>query len=156
MAALLLLTATRLVDFKRVGYVIRASRVDASVVAATALSAIVFGLDLAIIIGVMLSILLFVPRAKIKSAELVVDDGDVVRERLASEPSNPGFVLYDLEGELFFGAGPELEKIFHRIQKEATGAQIKHILLRLKRVRNPDMVSLEHLEHVLRLCAPAA
>ena len=151
LAALLLLTAVRLVDFRRVGYAIRASRVDAGVVAATALSAIAFGLDLAIIIGVAVSIVLFVPRAaKLKAAELVVDDDDVVRERLPSEPSNPGFLLYDLEGELFFGAGPELEKILHHIQEQATSAQIKHILLRLKRVRNPDMVSLEHLEHFLK------
>ena len=151
LAALLLLTAVRLVDFRRVGYAIRASRVDAGVVAATALSAIAFGLDLAIIIDVAVSIVLFVPRAaKLKAAELVVDDDDVVRERLPSEPSNPGFLLYDLEGELFFGAGPELEKILHHIQEQATSAQIKHILLRLKRVRNPDMVSLEHLEHFLK------
>jgi sulfate permease, SulP family len=151
LAALLLLTASRLVDFKRVGYAIRASSVDAGVVAATALSAIAFGLDLAIIIGVALSMVLFVPRAaKIKAAELVVDDNDVVRERLPSEPSNPGFLLCDLEGELFFGAGPELEKILHRILQQAAGTQVKHILLRLKRVRNPDMVSLEHLEHFLK------
>jgi sulfate permease, SulP family len=151
LAALLLLTASRLVDVGRVAYAVRASRLDAGVVAITALSAVAFGLDLAIIIGVALSILLFVPRAaKIKAAELVVDDHDVVRERLPKEPPNDGFLLYDLEGELFFGAGPELEKVLHGIQAQARHLQIKHVLLRLKRVRNPDMVSLEHLEHFLK------
>ncbi|MDR3465787.1 MAG: SulP family inorganic anion transporter [Xanthobacteraceae bacterium] len=151
LAALLLLTASRLVDVRRLVYAVRASRVDAGVVLITALSAVAFGLDLAIIIGVALSILLFVPRAaKIRAAELVVDDDDVVRERLPSEPSNRGFLLYDLEGELFFGAGPELEKMLHRIQQQADGMEVKHILLRLKRVRNPDVVSLEHLEHFLK------
>ncbi len=151
LAALLILTASRLVDVRRVAYAVRASRLDAGVVAITALSAVAFGLDLAIIIGVALSILLFVPRAaKIKAAELVVDDYDVVRERLPSETSNHGFLLYDLEGELFFGAGPELEKVLHRILLQAHSAQVMHILLRLKRVRNPDVVSLEHLEHFLK------
>jgi SulP family sulfate permease len=151
LAALLLLTATRLVDVRRLVYAVRASRVDAGVVLITALSAVAFGLDLAIIIGVALSILLFVPRAaKIRAAELVVDDDDVVRERLPSEPSSRGFLLYDLEGELFFGAGPELEKILHRIRQQADALAVKHILLRLKRVRNPDVVSLEHLEHFLK------
>jgi SulP family sulfate permease len=151
LAALLLLTASRLIDLNRVIYAIRASRMDAFVVVITALSALAFGLDLAIIIGVALSILLFVPRAaKIRAVELVVDDHDVVRERLPTEPSNPEFLIYDLEGELFFGAGPELEKVLHRIEQQADSAKIQHILLRLKRVRNPDVVSLEHLEHFLK------
>ncbi|MBR1222190.1 SulP family inorganic anion transporter [Bradyrhizobium sp. U87765 SZCCT0131] len=151
LAALLLLTASRLVDVTRVVYAVRASRLDASVVAITALSAVAFGLDLAIIIGVALSILLFVPRAaKMRAVELIVDDYDVVRERLSSEASNDGFLLYDLEGELFFGAGPELERILHRIKEQAGSAHVRNILLRLKRVRNPDVVSLEHLEQFLR------
>jgi SulP family sulfate permease len=151
LAALLLLTAARLVDVRRVAYAVRASRLDASVVGITALSAVAFGLDLAIIIGVALSILLFVPRAaKIKAAELIVDENEIVRERLPPESPNPGFLLYDLEGELFFGAGPELEKVLHGIGQQARQLQVEHVLLRLKRVRNPDVVSLEHLELFLK------
>jgi sulfate permease, SulP family len=151
LAALLLLTAARLIDLKRVSYTLRASRMDAGVVIVTALSAVVFGLDMAILIGVALSILLFVPRAaKMKIVELVVDKNDVVRERLSSDSSDSGFLLYDLEGELFFGAGPELERTFLEIQNRAEDSASRHILLRLKRVRNPDVVSLEHLEHFLK------
>jgi sulfate permease, SulP family len=151
LAALLLLTAARLIDLKRVSYTLRASRVDAGVVIATALSAVVFGLDAAILIGVALSILLFVPRAaKMKIVELVVDKDDVVRERLPGDSDDSGFLLYDLEGELFFGAGPELERTFREIQSRAEASASRHILLRLKRVRNPDVVSLEHLEHFLK------
>jgi sulfate permease, SulP family len=151
LAALLLLTAARLIDFKRVSYTLRASQMDAGVVIVTALSALVFGLDAAILIGVALSILLFVPRAaKMRTAELFVDNDDVVRERLPSDRGDPGFLLYDLEGELFFGAGPELERTFVEIQRQAKASASRHILLRLKRVRNPDVVSLEHLEHFLK------
>jgi SulP family sulfate permease len=151
LAALLLLTAARLIDFKRVSYTLRASRVDAGVVVVTALSAVAFGLDMAILIGVVLSILLFVPRAaKMRTVELVVDKDDVVRERQPGDSGNPGFLLYDLEGELFFGAGPELERTLDAIQSQAGKESVRHILLRLKRVRNPDVVSLEHLEHFLK------
>jgi sulfate permease, SulP family len=151
LAALLLLTAARLIDLKRVSYTLRASRMDAGVVIVTALSAVVFGLDAAILIGVALSILLFVPRAaKMKIVELVIDRENVVRERLPSDSNEPGFLLYDLEGELFFGAGPELEHRFLEIQRQAKDETTQHILLRLKRVRNPDVVSLEHLEHFLK------
>jgi sulfate permease, SulP family len=151
LAALLLLTASRLIDFKRVVYTLRASRMDACVLVVTALSAIVFGLDQAILIGVALSILLFVPRAaKLKTSELVVDDDEVVREKLSTDPPNAGFLIFDLEGELFFGAAPELERTFARIERQAQQEQIHHVLLRLKRVRHPDVVSLEHLEHFLK------
>lgn len=151
LAALLLLTATRLIDVKRLGYALRATRMDAGVVVVTALSAIAFGLDQAILIGVALSILLFVPRAaRLKATELVVSDGDVVRERLPSDAPNSGYIVYDLEGELFFGAGPELERVFEELLARAHGEGPRHILVRLKRVRNPDMVSLEHLEHFVK------
>jgi sulfate permease, SulP family len=151
LAALLLLTAVRLVDFKRIAYTLRASRMDAGIVIVTALSALAFGLDQAILIGVALSILLFVPRAaKLKATELVIDDQNVVREKLPADPPNDGYLIYDLEGELFFGAAPELDRTFAHIKRRAQAEGIEHVLLRLKRVRNPDVVSLEHFEHFLK------
>jgi SulP family sulfate permease len=150
LAALLLLTAARLIDVRRIATTFRASRINASVICVTALSAVAFGLDQAILIGVALSILLFVPRAaKLKVSELLVDTDEVVRERLPSDPPHPGYLLFDLEGELFFGAAAELERIFHDIERRAVDKELHHVLLRLKRVRNPDMVSLEHFEHFL-------
>jgi SulP family sulfate permease len=151
LAALLLLTACRLLDFKRIAYTFRASRMDAAVVVVTAVSALAFGLDLGILIGVALSILLFVPRAaKLKVTELVVDPDNVVREMLATDRPNLGYVIYDLEGELFFGAAPDLDRTFASIEARAQQRNADHVLLRLKRVRNPDVVSLEHFEHFLK------
>jgi SulP family sulfate permease len=151
LAALLLLTAARLIDFKRLAYTFRASRMDAAVVIVTAVSALAFGLDLGILIGVALSILLFVPRAaKLKVTELVVDPDNVVREMLPADRPNIGYVIYDLEGELFFGAAPDLDRTFAEIEARTHQRNANHVLLRLKRVRNPDVVSLEHFEHFLK------
>ncbi len=151
LAALLLLTAARLIDLKRLVYTIQATRMDACILIATTLTGLAFGLDQAILIGVALSILLFVPRAaKLKATELVVDAGDVVRGRHPADPPNAGFLMYDLEGELFFGAAPELDRTFARIERQARDEGVRHVLLRLKRVRNPDVVSLEHFEHFLK------
>jgi SulP family sulfate permease len=151
LAALLLLTATRLIDPKRLIYTMRASRPDAGVLVATMVAAITFGLDMAILVGVALSILLFVPRAaKLKVVELVVDRDDVVRDRLPADPSPAAFLLYDLEGELFFGAGAELQHCLSDIMRRTEAAGLHHVILRVKRVRNPDVVCLEQLEHFLR------
>ena len=73
-----------------------------------------------------------------------------MRERLPSDPPNPGLILIDLEGELFFGAAPELERDLDAVLKRATAEDAHYIVLRLKRVRNPDMVCLERFEHFLR------
>jgi sulfate permease, SulP family len=151
LAALLLLTAARLIDLKRIAYTFRASRMDASIALVTAASALAFGLDQAILIGVALSILLFVPRAaKLKTVELVVDEDEIVRERLPSDPDDAGFLLFDLKGEVFFGAAPELERTFAEIRRRAHRKAVRHVLVRIKRMRNPDVVSLEQFEQFLR------
>lgn len=151
LAGLLLLTAIRLIDLHRLVYTLRASREDAALVAITAVSGIAFGLDAAILIGVALSILLFVPRAaKLKAAELVVTPERVVRERVPDDPPCAALLLIDLEGELFFGAAPELDRHLRAIERRAGVEAIGHVVLRLKRVRNPDVVCLERLECFLR------
>ena len=151
LAALLLLTAARLIDLKRLAYTMRASRMDAGIVVATAASAIAFGLDDAILIGVALSVALFVPRAaKLKVAELVIDASDVVRERRRTDHVDEEFVLFDLQGELFFGAAPELQRTLPHIRAVVEQRHVSHVLLPLKRVRTPDVVSLEQFEQFLK------
>jgi SulP family sulfate permease len=73
-----------------------------------------------------------------------------VRERQAGDRSTAPFILYDLEGELFFGAAPELDRCFDDIIKRSETEPLRHVILRVKRVRNPDVVCLERLEHFLR------
>ncbi|MFV8318484.1 MULTISPECIES: SulP family inorganic anion transporter [unclassified Mycobacterium] len=152
LAGLLLVTAARLVDFKRLIYTLKASRYDAGLVVVTALTGIAIDLDKAVLLGVILSILLFVPRAaKLKATELIVTPERVVRERVRGDEPDASTVIYDLEGELFFGAAPELDRhladLTHRIEAEDQG---KIVILRLKRVRHPDVVCIERIEHFLR------
>jgi SulP family sulfate permease len=150
LAGLLLVTAVRLVDWKRLSYAMRASRYDASLVLVTAFSAIFISVEFSILIGVALSILMFVPRAALlRWTELVVSSDRVVRERLPEDQACTAMMLYDLEGELFFGAAPELDRCFDHLKRRAKDENIHFVLLRLKRTRNPDMVSLERFDHFL-------
>jgi sulfate permease, SulP family len=151
LAGLLLVTAARLIDLDRLRYAFRASRYDAGLVLATASAALFIGVEFSILIGVALSVLLFVPRAaKLKASELVVSPERVVRERLPEDPPCTALILYDLEGELFFGAAPELDRYLSALGLRARAQGIGFIVLRLKRVRNPDVVCLERIEHFLR------
>lgn len=151
LAGLLFVTAARLIDLKRLGYAIRASRYDAGLVAATAVSALAIGVEFSILVGVALSILLFVPRAaKLKASELIVTEEGVVRERVKTDPPARNLIVLDLEGELFFGAAPDLEHALGHALSRARSEGIGQIVVRLKRVRHPDAVSLEVIEQFLR------
>jgi SulP family sulfate permease len=148
---LLLVTAVRLVDFERLRYTLRASRYDAGLVVITMLAALLIGVEFSILIGVALSILLFVPRAaKLKVTELVVSPEGVVRERQLADPSCTAVAVWDFEGEFFFGAAPDLDRYFDRVKKRVQQQEVRYLILRFKRVRNPDVVCIERLEHFLR------
>ena len=150
LAGLLVVTAARLIDIPRLRYAFAATKFDAGLVVITALVAIFVGVEYSILAGVLLSMALFIPRASVlKSKELVVSPERVVRERLPGDPPNPDLILIDLEGELFFGAAPELERDLDDLLKRAAADRAHYIVLRLKRVRNPDMVCLERIEHFL-------
>ena len=151
LAGLLMVTAVRLVDWKRLTYAVRASRYDAGLVAVTAFSAVFISVEFSILIGVALSILMFIPRAStLRVSELVISNDRVLRERQPEDAPCSALLLYNLEGELFFGAAPELDRIFNQIRRRVDDEGIRFVLLRLKRTRNPDMVCLERFDHFLR------
>ncbi len=151
LAGLLFITAARLIDWKRLGYAVRASRFDAGLVLVTALAAVFISVDESVLIGVALSILLFVPRAsRLSLRELVVTAERFVRARQPGDERAGAVLIYDLEGELFFGSAPELERSLDHIAREAARADAKCLVLRLRRTRNPDVVAAEYLEHFLR------
>jgi SulP family sulfate permease len=151
LAGLLLVTAARLVDWKRLSYAMRATRYDAGLVLITAFAAVFVSVEFSILIGVALSVILFGPRAsRLKVSELVITGEGVVRERLPGDARSPDLIIHDLEGQLFFGAAPELERFFDRLEERLRSGGIRFVVLRLKRTRNPDMVCLERIEHFLR------
>jgi SulP family sulfate permease len=113
---------------------------------ATAFSAIAINIEFAILIGTAISIAWYVTRAsKLKFAELIVTPERVARARISSDPESQGVLIYDFEGELFFGAAPDFERYLEKAAEKAESRGIKYIVLRLKRVRNPDAVALEVL-----------
>jgi len=151
LAGLLFLIAARLIDWKRLRYALRASSFDTALVLVTAFSAVFISVEFSILIGVALSILLFVPRAaRLRATELTVTAEGLVRERLADDPPATELLIYDFEGEMFFGAAPELDRYFDEITQRTRKEGIHYLVLRVKRTRNPDVVLLERLERFLR------
>jgi sulfate permease, SulP family len=150
LAGTILVTVWRLVDRQRLWYCLRATRFDAGIALATMAAALLISIEFSILIGVFVSFLFYVPRAaRLRGTELVVGPEQVVRERQPDDPSCTRMALFSLEGEFFFGAAPELDEYLVELGRRVDqGAQV--VVLRLKRVRNPDMVCLERLERFIK------
>jgi SulP family sulfate permease len=149
LAGILLVTAAGLMDRRRLLRTLRASRFDAGLVLTTALAAVLVSVEFSILIGVTLSILMFVPRAaRLKATELAVGPDRLLRDRQPGDPPCSRQVLLDLEGELFFGAAPDLDRYLLDLGERAKKG-LRVIILRVKRTRNPDIVCMERLQHFM-------
>ena len=141
-----------MVDWRRLVYHVRASRFDAAVEGITALEAIGISIEFCVLIGVFLSFMLAVPRAgRMLLTEFVVCSDGVIRERLDGEPPNPQILIFGFEGDIFFGAAAAVEGHFETIEGRIS-RDTKVVVLRMKRVRNPDAVGMHLLdEHIQRI-----
>jgi SulP family sulfate permease len=150
LAGVLIWTAWRIVDRPRLLFCLHATRFDAGLAIATALSAVFLSIEFSILIGTALSFLFYVPRAaRLRATELVVSPERVVRERRPDDPKCPRLVVMSFEGELFFGAAHELGEHLAELRRRVeAGARV--IVLALKWARNFDMVCLERLQNFLK------
>jgi SulP family sulfate permease len=149
LAGILVLTAWKMVDRHALLYHVRATRFDAAIVWTTAFAAIAISVEFCVLIGVFMSFMLAVPRAgRMLLTEFVLTPDGGVHERLPQDEVCSRMLIFGLEGELFFGATGNLELHFQAIENRITDTT-RVIVLRMKRVRNPDAVGLTLLEGFL-------
>lgn len=146
LAGILIVTSVRMVDWKALAFHLKATYFDRVIVVATAVSAVAISVEFCVLIGVFLSFALAVPRAgRMLVTEFIVnkDDG-LIHERLPDDAVETRVLVFGLEGELFFGSNTALERhldhVLERIQPDT-----KFIVLRVKRLHNPDAVGLHQL-----------
>jgi SulP family sulfate permease len=146
LAGILMLSSWRLVDRPQLMYYLRTTRFDRWIVILTAVSAVAVSVEFCVLIGVFLSFVLYVPQAaRVSMTELTITRDRVVRERHDEDPSCSRIRIYSLEGEIFFGAAPELEQRLDAIA-DACGTEARVVILRVKRARNPDAVCMSVLD----------
>lgn len=146
LAGILFVASYRMIDWHALRYHLRASRFDAGIVLATAAAAVFISIEFCVIIGILLSFMLAVPRAgRMLMTEFVLTPERVIHERMGDETVDPRILLFGFEGEFFFGSAVafenHLEHIESRLQPET-----RYVVLRLKRVRNPDAVCVTLLD----------
>jgi len=146
LAGILVLTAFRMTEIATLTYIVKATRFDAWILAITALSAVLVSVEFCILIGVVLSFALYIPKAaKISLSELAVTSDRIIREVQPEDPRCQFIRIYNLEGELFFGSATELERVLDAIV-DSSPKDLKVLILRMKRARNPDAVCMQILQ----------
>jgi SulP family sulfate permease len=149
LAGILILSAFQMVNRHQLLYHWQATRFDRWIVLATAVAAFAINVEYCMLIGVLMSFVFYVPRAgRLHMTELVVTPERVIRERAPADPRCDRIRIYSMEGELFFGSAPDLDKHLEEIAKQANDG-IRVLVLRLKRVRNPDAVCIQLLDAFL-------
>ncbi len=149
LAGILMLSAWRMVDREQLAYYLRTTRSDCLIVLLTALAAVAISIEFCVLIGVFLSFVLYVPRAaRIYMTELTLTPQRVIRERTSTDEPCGRIRIFSLEGEMFFGASPELEEHLDTIAQLANSG-VRVIVLRVKRARNPDAVCLNVLHRFI-------
>jgi SulP family sulfate permease len=152
MAAILFLVAWGLIDFHHIATIARASRGEAGVLAATFFATLILHLEIAVLAGIMLSLLLYLRRTSRPALRSIVPDPTSpqrrFRERRPGEAECPQLQMLRIEGSLYFGAVDHVAEYLHQIE-ERRPAQ-KHLLVLSKSMNFVDVAGAELLAREAR------
>ncbi len=154
LSVLVMCIAVSVVNSRHIRIALHATPSDAAVLLTTLLSALLMPLNVAIFLGVGVSIMLYLRKAsRPYLTEYEFTEGGELRE--AGEKRQrpiPAISIVHVEGELFFGAA---ELFRTQIQKICLDADLKVIILRLKNARHLDATSVMALEELVRFVRSA-
>jgi SulP family sulfate permease len=146
LAGLLMLTAARMVSPRQIRYHLRVSRFDATIVAITAISAVAISIEFCVLIGVLMSFLLVVPRiGQMLLTEFVVTPDGAIHERLPGDEACGRVLIFGLEGEMYFGSGLSLEQHLEAVESRIR-PETHVVVFRVKRARSPDACGMTLME----------
>jgi SulP family sulfate permease len=148
-AGVLLVIAWGMVDRASIKQIVRTSRSEASIMAATFLATIVLSLDFAILAGVVFSLAMFVVRSSLPRVYPVVPD-PTYRHFIhdPSLPVCPQLGIMNIRGPLFFGAVYHIEEELRHNHERHPGQ--RSLVLRMHGVDMCDMSGVETLESTVK------
>jgi len=147
-AGVIILVALRLVSIREILHIMRGSRAEAAIVAATFLSALLISLEFSILVGVLLSLTLFLkktaqPRLSIGAPDPSTPTRIFRNAREFGLEECPQLVTLRINGPLYFGSVEFIRREFRRIATERAGQ--KHMLFIVKGVGEIDLPGAELL-----------
>ncbi|MDO8261187.1 MAG: STAS domain-containing protein, partial [Candidatus Magasanikbacteria bacterium] len=135
------------INKKAIAFSYKATRGDRAVLIATFLSTLFLELEMAVYVGVILSIALFLKKVANPQISIVTPRvGDNKMSAYQKERSCPQIAIFEISGSLFFGAIEEMEK---KLSELRTMKQNIY-LIRMRAVRILDATGAHALERFLK------
>ena len=151
-AGLLFLVAWGLFDFVHMRHIIATDRSETAVLFITLGATLLLSLEIAILAGVVFSLLVYLNRSSHPELRSLIPDPRVPeRNMLEVEPGFsecPQMKILRIEGSLYFGAIEHVEDHFDEIRKRQPGQ--KHLLLMSKSINTVDLAGADLLQREAR------
>jgi len=152
MAAILFLVAWGLFDFHHIGSIIRTSRAETAVLISTLIATLVMHLEFAILVGMLLSLILYLSRTSQPAVRVLVPNSHEPQRKFhllhAGEAECPQMKIVRIEGSIYFGAVNHVGEQLHDIA--AGQPQQRHLLLMAKSINFVDIAGAELLAEEAR------
>ncbi len=146
LSAVLFVVAFNMGDWSAFKEMSRLPRSDDLVFMCTFLLTVIFGLTLAIEVGMVLAAMLFIRRVSQTTNVMVVDkklETDLSKYSLEGKDIPEGVMVFRIFGVLMFGAADKLESILTQM-----GESPKIVILRMRTVLAMDSTALDVLDHL--------
>lgn len=145
MAGVLFLVAWGLIDFRHIRAIVRVSRSETVVLAATFLATLILDLEFAIYVGVVLSVVMYLRRTSQPVVGTLSPDleSEVTFAGGEAQPECSQLKIIEVHGSLFFGAVSHVQQVLHAI--DAEHPQQKHVLVVASSINFADVAGAEML-----------
>lgn len=147
MAGILFIVAWGLIDFHHIKKIIKTSSSEATILAVTFFSTLLLELEFAILLGVTLSLVVYLNRTSKPRVYSRAPDPQLPKRKFSSDPNLPEcpqIKLLRIDGSLFFGAVQYVAEKFLQLRKEHP--EQKHLLLLCQGMNFVDVTGAELLE----------
>ncbi len=152
MAAILFLVAWGLFDFHHIGSIIRTSKAETAVLVSTLIATLIMHLEFAILVGMLLSLLLYLSRTSQPAVRVLVPNNQEPQRKFhlvrAGETECPQMKIVRIEGSIYFGAVNHVGEQLHDIAE--SHPQQHHLLLMAKSINFVDIAGAELLAEEAR------
>lgn len=146
MAGILFLVAWGLIDFHQIGRVLKTSRSESGVLLTTFFATLFLELEFAILLGVMLSLAIYLARTSRPNVLSRVPDPKHPKRAFTTDPALPEcpqLKILRIDGSLFFGAVNYVEKKLQDVDTRNPGQ--KHLMVVAKGINFVDLPGAELL-----------
>lgn len=151
-AGLLFLVAWGLFDFPHMRHIIATDRGESAVLLITLGATLLLSLEIAILAGVVFSLLIYLNRSSHPALRSLVPDPRVPERNMleveSGFPECPQMKILRVEGSLYFGAIEHVEDHFDENRKTQPGQ--KHLLLMSKSINTVDLAGADLLQRETR------